>query len=359
MNSGKRHEEWRIIMKIVFLIAAVIAIISPASALVEITDFFSDFTSSDATFNSTSDFKGKAVFELLYAGSPVESHEVPIDIKAGSATKVIIWDSKPQHDYYTAKVSILDSSGLVTNSTYQVSYGTVSLPGFHVVDFSSSNTGVQLLLRPFNPSSVDVKIELLENNDIVYSKKTDNVYLTMNQEFSLTWPFLLTRNREYTVRAKIYTHRLYASPLVNTYISHFTATDDVEILHNNVQVDEYGASVTLHGNSQVPFDGSIVVGAKNRVTGDTKTFSQTLEEILVTGKEGTAGIVWKGMAPGTYDVVIRAVNKENETIDKYETVVRIPVPPARSSTTPVSTPGFAAIISVFVLIAAARFLKGG
>ncbi|MDO8724703.1 MAG: hypothetical protein Q7J35_01380 [Candidatus Methanoperedens sp.] len=347
-------------MKNILLVTAIFAIISSAAAQVEIADFFSDFTSSDVTLNSTSDFQGKAIFELFYAGTPVESHDVPVDIKAGgTTTKVIIWKKNPQQDYYTAKVSILEGSTVLSSRSFQVSYGTVSMPGFHVIDFSPTNTGVLLLLRPFDPSSVDVKIELLDNNDIVYSNVKENIYLTVNQEVSLTWPFLLEGKKEYTVRSKIYTHRLYAAPLVNTYVSHFTATDDVEILHDDVEVDEYGASVTIRGNSRVPFDGAIVVNAKNKVTGETKTYHQALEEILVSGKEDTAGVVWKGIAPGTYDIEILAVNKENMTLDKYETVMRIPEPPAPAATTPVNrSPGFAALISMIVLIAAARLLKG-
>lgn len=352
---------WKLSIKTVLLVTVVLLLISSAAAQVEISDFFSDFTSSDLTIKSTSDFKGKAVFELFYSGTITESHEVPLDIKAGStATKIIIWEKNPQHDYYTARVNIFDDSKLISNRSYQVSYGTVSMPGFHVVDFSSTNTGSKILLRPFNPSSVDIKIELLDNNDIVYSEVKENIFITSNQEVSLTWPFLLKGNKEYTVRAKIYTHRLYSSPLINTYISHFTATDDVEILHDDVEVDEYGASVTIRGNSQVPFDGAILVNAKNKVTGETKTYRQALEEILVSGKEDTAGVVWKGIASGTYDVEILAVNKENETIDKYETVMRIPEPPAPVATTPVNrTPGFTAFVAMIVLIAASRLFKGG
>ncbi|MBU4222229.1 MAG: hypothetical protein KKA10_11570, partial [Euryarchaeota archaeon] len=94
--SNKR----RVLIKNILLIAAIFTLISSASAQVEIIDLFSDFTTSDVTINSTSDLQGKAVFELSYAGSPVESHEVPVDLKAGgSATKVILWEKKPQHDY--------------------------------------------------------------------------------------------------------------------------------------------------------------------------------------------------------------------------------------------------------------------
>ncbi len=359
MYKGNISNKRRVLMKNILLVAAIFTLISSAAAQIEIIDFFSDFTSSDVTINSSSDFHGKAVFELSYAGSPVESHEVPIDLKAGdSATKVILWEKKPQHDYYTAKVSILEGNKVLSNTSYQVSYGTVSLPGFHVVDFSPTNTGVLLLLRPFNPASVDIKIELLDNNDIIYTKLNDNVYLTAIQEITMTWPFLLERNKKYIVRAKIYSHRLYAAPLVNTYVSFFTATDDVEILKEDVSVDEYGASVTLRGKSQVPFDGSIVVNAKNRATGDIKTFRQAFQVILVSEKDDTAGVVWKGLKPGTYDVEIFAVNEENTTLDKYETVLRIPEPPAVAATTAKKSPGFAVLLFMIALLMARR-LKGG
>jgi len=82
----------------------------------------------------------------------VESQEVPFKVLAGEeVSKVILWQNKPQNDYYTAKVSIFNDTKLHDNKTYQVSYGTVAMPSFHVVDLSPSNKGVQLLLRSFNP----------------------------------------------------------------------------------------------------------------------------------------------------------------------------------------------------------------
>lgn len=347
-------------MRTIFLTASFFIFVNSASAGVEISDFFSDFTSSDVTVNSTQDFQGKAVFEFLYAGSPIESQDVPIDVKAGKPVyKVIILQKKPQYDYYTAKVSIYNDSRLLASNTYQVSYGAASLPGFYVVDFSATNSGVQLLLRPFNPSAADIKIELVDAHDIVYTKTKEDVSLTTNTEIKIAWPFLLTNNKKYIVRAKIYTHRLYASPLINTYIANFTATEDVEILADDVQVDEYGASVTLQGKSQVPFDGFIVVKARNRATNETQTFRQQVEEILVSGKEDTAGVVWRGLAPGTYDVEILAVDKENVTIDKYETGLRIPEYSNVTKAVPAkSTAGFEALLFITMLLLASRRLKG-
>ncbi len=349
----------KITMEIVFLVVSFVILINSASASVEIPDFFSDFTSSDVTVNSSQDFEGRAIFELLYAGRSVESQEVPLKVKAGeTAYKVVLWHKKRQYDYYTAKVSIYSNSKLLSSKTYEVSYGTASLPGFHVVGFSPTNTGVQFLLRPFNPSVADIKIELLDNNDVVYTETKEAVSLTTNTEIKMLWPFLLTNNKEYTVRAKVYTHRLYALPLINSYVSYFTADEDVEILADDVEVDEYGASVTIRGESQVPFDGYIVVTARNRVTNETHEFRAQVEEILVSNKEDTAGVVWRGLAPGTYDVVIRAVNQENVTLDKYETAMRIPEFSNVSKAVPAKgTPGFTTIAMLFVLLAARR-LKG-
>ena len=353
-------ENRNVITKCVSLILFILILPGQAAASVGISDFFSDFTSSDVTINSSQDLHGRAVFELFYSGSLVESHEVQFSAKANEPVyKVIIWQKRPQQDYYTAKVSIFDDSKLLNSSSYQVSYGTASLPAFHVVDFSPSNNGVQLLLRPFNPSATDIKIELLNNSDTVYTETREDVYLTMNTEIKMSWPFLLTNNKKYAVRAKIYTHRLYAPPLTNTYIAYFTATEDVEILQDDVEVDEYGASVTIRGESQVPFDGAIVVKAKNRATNETQTYTQQVEEILTSGKEDTAGVVWRGLAPGTYDVEILAVNNGNVTIDKYETVLRMPEYANVTVTPPSeSTPGFTAFVSVLIVLAASRRLKG-
>jgi hypothetical protein len=350
-----------VIIRGLLLIVCTFTIVNTAAASLQIANFFSDFTSSEVTINASEYHQGKAVFELMDGRNVVESQAVPFKVNAGEqVSKVILWQKKPQHDYYTAQVSLYNDTQLHDSKSYGVSYGTVAMPSFHLVDFSPSNKGVQLLLRPFNPSAVDIKIELLDHNDIVYTQDNKDVSLTGNTELKIDWPFLLTNNKNYTVLAKILTHRLNAEPLINTYIASFTANDDVEILRDDVEVDEYGASVTLHGKSQVPFDGFIDVSAKNRATNQTKTYRQQLEEILVSGKEDTAGVVWNGLAPGTYDVTIKAVNQQNVALDNYETVLRIPEEAKAAQTPPAkSAPGFTAFVLLIVTLVAARIRRGG
>lgn len=346
------------ILEITVLILIIFS--TPGQAASQISDFYSDFTTADVTINPGQDFSGKAIFELFYSGESVESQEVPIKTKVNEpVSKVIIWKERPQHDFYTAKVSLYEDNKLLTNASYYLAYGTATLPGFQVVDFSSSNSGVQLLLRSFNPTVADIKIELLDNHDIIYSKTEDDVSLTTSSELKIAWPFLLKDGEKYIVRAKINSHRLNAPALINTYVSEFTASDDVEILPADVQVDEYGASVTLRGKSQVPFDGFIVVSAKNKTTQGTQVFSQQVEDILTSGKESTAGIVWKGIPPGTYDVMIQAVNLKNITIDRYETVFRIPETSVANLTTSTSSaPGFEAVVFLIALLLVFRRTKG-
>jgi hypothetical protein len=353
-----------VIIRGLLLIVCTFTIVNTAAASLQIANFFSDFTSSEVTINASEDHQGKAIFELMEGRNVVESQVVPFGIKSGEqVSKVILWQTKPQHDYYTARVSLYNDNQLHDSKSYGISYGTIAMPSFHVVDFSPSNKGVQLLLRPFNPSAVDIKIELLDNNDIVYTQDNKDVSLTGNTELNMAWPFLLDNNKKYTVLTKIFTHRLNAEPLINTYLSSFAASDDVEILRDDVTVDEYGASVTLRGKSQVPFDGFIDVTARNRATNEIKIFRQKMQDILVTGKEDTAGVVWKGLAPGTYDIKIQAVNQENTSLDKYETALRIPENEvAAVAETPAvkTTPGFTAVafvLLVVILVIAVRRIK--
>jgi hypothetical protein len=51
--------------------------------------------------------------------------------------------------------------------------------------------------------------------------------------------------------------------------------------------------------------------ARNRATNNKESYRQQLEDILTSGTESTAGIVWKGIPPGNYDILIEAVNQEN------------------------------------------------
>ncbi len=102
--SVKRMARREVIIRGLLLIVCTFTIVNTAAASLQITNFFSDFTSSEVTINSSEYHQGEAVFELMNEGNVVESQVVPFKVNAGEqVSKVILWQKKPQHDYYTAQ----------------------------------------------------------------------------------------------------------------------------------------------------------------------------------------------------------------------------------------------------------------
>jgi len=123
----------------------------------------------------------------------------------------------------------------------------------------------------------------------------------------------------------------------------------VEILDADIDVDEYGASVTVVGKSQVPFNGIIRV-VLTPEEGEAQVFEETAD-ILTAGKEDTVGIIWQGVPRGDYNVKIYAVNLEGEVLDSHETVLRV-FEPVEEVTPPEDSPAFSsqAAFGIFLCI---------
>ena len=84
-------------LRIISISICMFLLAGTASAALEITDFFSDYTSSEVTIRASQDHQGKAVFQLLDGTNVVESQEVPFKVLAGEeVSKVILWQNKPQ-----------------------------------------------------------------------------------------------------------------------------------------------------------------------------------------------------------------------------------------------------------------------
>lgn len=345
--------------EVLILILVVLALSPLAKAETEIVSIFSDFTSGDVTIKSSEDINGKLVFESSTEKGLIESQTIPLQIAANQTiSKVIIWGIRPQVDIYNVKVSLYNGDVIVTDKSIQVTYGSVSLPSYRVVDFAPSNKGVQMLLEAVNPSAVDMRIELIDNSNIVFTTTKSDVALDkdVTNGIKIDWPFPLNDNNEYTVRGKITLRASYGPPLVNSYISRFVAKNDVQIIPENVKVDEYGASVTLVGESQVPFDGFIDITVRNLATNEIQVYRQQVDRILLSGREDTTGVVWSGLKPGKYDVQIRAVTVDNISLAEYKTILRMPEPqkednqsvPTENTNGINSIPGFEALYLIMV-----------
>ena len=178
------------------------------------------------------------------------------------------------------------------------------------------------------------------------SGSLENVPVTDAYYKAINWPFLLEKDRNYTAILKVHSH---SPELTTAYISSFRAEEKVEILDADIDVDEYGASVTVVGKSQVPFNGIIRV-VLTPEEGEAQVFEETAD-ILTAGKEDTVGIIWQGVPRGDYNVKIYAVNLEGEVLDSHETVLRV-FEPVEEVTPPEDSPAFSsqAAFGIFLYI---------
>jgi len=151
--------------------------------------------------------------------------------------------------------------------------------------------------------------------------------------------------------ARVFSH----DPKITTaYMSEFTASEDVEIIDADVELDEYGASISMIGMSQVPFEGIVRIVLLG--TGEPMVFEEEAE-ILTIGREDTVGIMWDGMPGGDYNVNVDIVTSKGVVLDSYETVVRMPAPFVVDVEPEEKTPGFGIVLGLSVLMAVGLFLR--
>lgn len=317
-----------------------------------IIDFFSDHNLSDATVRFEQPIENVSLVFTLSSGKKVlKSETLPLGSveKDQEITKVLFWKLKEDfgkdRESYTAQLFVKNGSKVLDSRKISFSYRNPTLSKFKLVDFSAdsekasalitltSSTNLRSIPAP-EPSIIDLDLKLLSGTEIVYSESQANVPVTDAYYKPMYWPFLLKKDKNYTALLKVHSH----SPDITTvYRSDFRAEEKVEILDQDIDVDEYGASVTIVGKSQVPFDGIIRV-VLTPEKGKEQVFEETAN-ILTAEKEDTVGIIWQGVQKGDYNVKIYVLNMEGEILDSHETVLRVFEPPAEAG--PVEkSPGF-------------------
>lgn len=336
----------------------ILTVVCQASAEVEIVSLFSDENSMDVTLRSTTAVEGgQLVFKLTHRGTLVETQTMELHLAANTTTtRVIMWNTRPRYETYVSYISVRVNDAVAAERSYPFSYGFVVLPRFRVVDLSADNMGVNLLLRPssaINPAVADFTIQLLHDGNIIHSETKKNVPVIQPTLINVNWPILLDDHTDYIVRVKAFSH---TPEIISSYTATFTSGQEVEINDNDVDVDDFGASVTLLGRSQVPFDGMVEVElVKDSTSAEVFTGKP---DILTLNQEDTVGIIWNDLAPGIYHVLITAKTLDGEVLDRYETVLRIPErvnPVGQPTQTP--TPGFGVLLTVVILLTAIALRK--
>lgn len=327
-----------------------------------ITDFFADCELSDATVRFEQPLENASlVFTLNSEKKLLKSRTFLLGpVKKGQeVTKVLFWgiedDFEEDIDSYMAQVYVKNRSESLASRKLSFSDRNPVLSKLKLVDFSADSEKASVLMSLTSPANlrsiqapepgiVDLDLKLLSGTEIVYSEKHKNIPVTSTYYNASYWPFLLEKDKNYTALLKVHSH----SPDVTAaYISNFSSEDKVEIIDRDIDVDEYGASVTIVGRSQVPFDGfvRVVLTPKN---GKVQVFEETAD-ILTSGKEDTVGIIWQGVPKGDYNVKIYVLNSEGEILDSHETVLRVFEPAAEASNVEESpASGFLTVLGIFL-----------
>ena len=356
MNNRSMHliSYTLLIFVAIIVVTAVTVSASPMDA--QVTDIFSDEKLCDATihFNEpTSD--ATLVFEMVYSGNVVESRTVKLgSVPEGDITKVIFWKHELQENYYTTNVSVYKSDKLVTRDSYQFTHNTIAMPKFKIVDFNADNSRSSLLIGPGkigNIGVVDIEIKLFKGNDLVYRETADNIAILATKVIDTNWPILLQSGSDYIAVARVHSH----DPGITTsYLSGFTALEEVEIIDADVELDEYGASISMIGMSQVPFEGTVRIVLSGN--GKPVVFEEEAE-ILTIGREDTVGIMWDGMPGGDYNVNVDILTTKGVVLDSYVTIIRMPEPFVIDVEPEEETPGFGIIGGLAVLMAVGLFIR--
>lgn len=225
---------------------------------VSIVNIYSDLETCDLTLSSSEQASGLELqVTLEHSGSILDTRTFTIDsITPGSdVTRAFKWDTDDKSDgKYIVKSSISTGDCSIYENTYSFVNGRQTIPRVTVDDLVPNSQGFSVMITPLEAVLVDVEYMIIDGSDVIYSGTEEKISIsTLPLEVSKDWNVLLENNRKYSSRVKV---KLY-SPDVN-YIAlteDFTAKDDVFI--SDSYEDEIGASATIDGISQVPFEGSV------------------------------------------------------------------------------------------------------
>ncbi|MBN1133725.1 MAG: hypothetical protein JXA38_02150 [Methanosarcinaceae archaeon] len=324
---------------------------------VDIVDIFSDENLCDTTirFNEPVE-NAKLVFEMLHNGELVDLITIDIgSVPAGEVTKIVFWrENELEYNYYNTTLSVYVSNELAGSASYPFTYNTISLPRFRVMDFSADSSKATIVISPtsiYKPGVLDIVVKLLKGDEVVYKETMDNVAILQSKEIQIKWPVLLESKSEYTATLLAYSHD---PDITVSYISDFTASEDVDIIDDEVDVDEFGASVDIIGRSQVPFKGTVLLELeKDR---ENIVFEEK-SEILINNKDDTIGVVWNDLPGGEYNVTIYVLTPERTVLDSYETIIRLPEPIILGTEVETNAPGFGFIGGLVVLAISGMLIR--
>jgi hypothetical protein len=379
------------IILLIFCILVFYITVLPASAAdsspavktgtAHIAELYSDLDSFDVTLYSDKPYE-HLTLEVILLNPAGNNEEVlarqvfPMDNLPANTrvTKVGFWDIRnAQRGAYRIRVSLIENGQVLTASKYDFTYGDNSVSRLRVGNLIANSEGISIVLSPVEPVLFDIEYMLVDGNNVVYTTEKDNVSLTSIPEmFSTTWGTLLENNKEYQGRVKLKINSSEAETLVST--RSFNARDNAEI--TDIYKDETGASATVYGRSQVPFEGNLVFNVYKLKNDTVESSSEPVESIrekvpvLLEGDDETVEVAWKQrLQEGVYRLEIELLGNSGEVIEHRETVIESNLSPysnasaVNNSTSGTAasggqkTPGFSVAVLISGLVAISFILR--
>ncbi|WP_292387953.1 hypothetical protein [Methanosarcina sp. UBA5] len=335
-----------------FLLVLFLISILPASAAnttqidrtgpARIADLYSDLESFDVTLYSDQP-ENNLSLEVLLA-RPVGTNEEMLDRQVFSidsipankqVIKVGFWNvGSSERGAYKLKARLLEGKLALSEAEYNFAYGTNSASRLQVNDLVANSEGISVALSPKEASLFDIEYMLVNGSDVVYTTKAEKLSLTSAPYiFSATWGALLENNKEYVGRVKI---QVYSPEKeVISSAEQFTASDKAEI--TDTYKDETGASATVYGRSQVPFEGSLVFSVYKLNANSEKGNASLVESVqqrvpvLLNNDDETVEVAWNHRLPaGIYRLEIELLGNEGDVIEHRETVIESDLSPNSS-----------------------------
>lgn len=261
--------------------------------------------------------------------------------------KVGYWNIKnAERGAYSTRASLIMDGLVLSESKYDFTYGDNSVFKLRVGNLVTNSEGVSVILSPVEPVLFDLEYMLVDGSNVIYDTKKENLSLTsFPQTFSVAWGTLLEDNKEYQGRIKIKVNSSEVETIAST--KPFIAKANAEI--TDIYKDETGASATVYGRSQVPFEGSLAFNVY-RLNDTGKNISEPLESIrekvpvLLDGDDETVEVAWKErLEKGIYRLEIELEGNSGEVIEHRETVIESNLSPySNQSPSNNSTQGTAA-----------------
>lgn len=349
-----------------------------------IAELYSNLESFDMTLYSTQPeenlslevflISSKGTYEKTLDRQEFLVSSLPANVRI---TKVGFWKvSNPERGAYKLKARLVEGEQILSEAEYNFAYGSNSASRLLVNDLVPNSHGISVALSPKEASLFDIEYMLVNGSDVVYTTKAEKQSLTSVPDvFSAPWGTLLENNKEYVGRVKIQIYSPERGVISST--ERFTARDNAEI--TDIYKDETGASATVFGRSQVPFEGDLVFSVYE-LTGTIGNGNLSLVEstrvrvpVLLNDDDETVEVAWnQRLSKGVYRLEIELLGNDGDIIERRENIIESNLSPASNvssvndsgngTVTPGEDgengiPGFSLVAGITGLAAVSSFLR--